>query len=70
MKTDFPLARSTGKPMARRAREELRRVADYFRRDTRATWADWQQFLTDHPAQSLAGALAAGFIFARLVRRR
>ncbi len=70
MKTEFPPAWSTGRPIARRAGEKLRRVADYFSRDTRATWADWEQFLIDHPAESLAAALGAGFLFARLVRRR
>lgn len=70
MKTEFAPTWSTGQPVARRAGEKLRHVADYLRRDTRATWADWEQFLIDHPAESLAGALAAGFIFARLVRRR
>ena len=70
MKTELPPVRSAGRLIGRRAGENLRRAADYLGRDTKATWADWKQFLIAHPAQSLVAALAAGFVFARLMSRR
>lgn len=57
--------------VAHRGADQLQQVADYTREnDVRAMMRDLSSLVKAHPGKSLAGALAAGFIFARAFRRR
>lgn len=56
---------------AHRGADQLQHAADYTREnDVRTMMRDLSALVKAHPGKSLAGAVAAGFIFARAFRRR
>ncbi len=52
-----------------KAAEGMSRTAEYLREhDTSRMWDDLEIFVRQHPLQAIAGAIFAGFIFARMIR--
>jgi hypothetical protein len=51
------------------AADSLEKTAGYLRdHETSELWADVQEYVKLHPASSLVGALAAGFVLSRILR--
>lgn len=55
--------------VAGRAAIGMERSAQYLReRDTSEMWTDVEHYIREHPAQGIAGAMAAGFLIGRILR--
>jgi len=51
------------------AADSLEKTASYLRdHESGELWADVQEYVKQHPASALVGALAAGFVLSRIVR--
>lgn len=51
------------------AADSMERGASYLRdKDSAEVWNDVEQYVGEHPAQALLGAVAAGFVIGRILR--
>jgi hypothetical protein len=52
-----------------KAADTLERTAGYLREhESTELWGDVQEYVKQHPASALVGALAAGFVLSRILR--
>jgi len=66
----FDAAEATAGTLADTAAEQVHATAEYFRdHDMKAVESDVKAYTREHPAQSLIGAAALGFLAAVLIRR-